>query len=135
MNSDMQNTTQKTILKYQIRVIVIFRVGPTSFGLNRRWGWDRVIVFNTTFNNIFFSAIVKVSFIGGENRSIRRKPPTCRKSLTHIKLYRIEYASPSLGIELTTFVVIGIDCTGSCKSSYHTITTTTDPIYYINNNV
>jgi hypothetical protein len=25
--------------------------------------------------------------------------------------------------ELTTFVVIGTDCTGSCKSNYHTITT------------
>ena len=28
----------------------------------------------------------------------------------------------------TTVVVIGTDCTGSCKSNYHTITTTTVPI-------
>jgi len=28
----------------------------------------------------YFSYIVEVSFIGGGNRSIRRKPPTCRKS-------------------------------------------------------
>jgi len=28
--------------------------------------------------------IVVVSFIGGENRSTPRKPPTCRKSLTNI---------------------------------------------------
>ena len=27
----------------------------------------------------------------------------------------------------TTLVVIGIDCTGNCKSNYHTITTTTAP--------
>ena len=29
------------------------------------------------------------------------------------------------GFELTTVVVIGTDCTGSCKSNDHTITTTT----------
>jgi len=30
----------------------------------------------------YFSYIVAVSFIGDGNRSTRRKPPTCRKSLT-----------------------------------------------------
>jgi hypothetical protein len=30
----------------------------------------------------YFSYIVAVSFIGGGNRRILRKPPTCRKSLT-----------------------------------------------------
>jgi len=30
------------------------------------------------FNNI---SVLAVSFIGGGNRRIRRKPPTCRKSL------------------------------------------------------
>jgi hypothetical protein len=30
-----------------------------------------------------------------------------------------------MGFKLTNLVVIGIDCTGSCKSNYHTITTTT----------
>jgi ketosteroid isomerase-like protein len=34
------------------------------------------------------------------------------------------------GFELTTIVVIGTDCTGSCKSNYHTITTTTAPFEY-----
>jgi hypothetical protein len=33
----------------------------------------------------YFSYIVEVSFIGGGNRSIWRKPPTCRKSLTNFK--------------------------------------------------
>jgi hypothetical protein len=32
-----------------------------------------------------------------------------------------------MGFELTNIVVIGTDCTGSCKSNYHTITTTTVP--------
>jgi hypothetical protein len=31
----------------------------------------------------YFSYIVAVSFIGGRNRNTRRKPPTCRKSLTN----------------------------------------------------
>jgi hypothetical protein len=31
------------------------------------------------------------------------------------------------GLELTTLAMIGTDCTGSCKSNYHTITTTTSP--------
>ena len=38
----------------------------------------------------------------------------------------IEYTSPWAGFELTTLVPIvatGTDCTGSCKSNYHTITT------------
>jgi len=39
------------------------------------------------------------------------------------KLYHvmfIEYTSPWTGFELTTLVVIGTDCIGSCKSNYHT---------------
>jgi hypothetical protein len=31
----------------------------------------------------YFSKIVVISFIAGGNRSTRRKPPTCRKSLTN----------------------------------------------------
>jgi hypothetical protein len=31
-----------------------------------------------------------------------------------------------MGFELTTLVVIDTDCTSSCKSNYHTITTTTE---------
>ena len=40
----------------------------------------------------------------------RRKPPTCRKSLTNF---------------ITTSVVIGTDCICSYKSNYHTTTATT----------
>jgi len=32
------------------------------------------MMLNTTFNNIY---IVTLNFIGGGNRSTRRKPPTC----------------------------------------------------------
>jgi len=66
-------------------------------------------VFNATFKNIsvisFKSVLLvertgvpgenhrpvaSVSFIGGENGSTRRKPPTCRKSLVHYYLAREE---------------------------------------------
>jgi hypothetical protein len=42
-----------------------------------------------------------------------------------------EYTSPWTGFELTTLVVIGTDYTGSCKSKYHTVTTTTAHVHYI----
>ena len=56
----------------------------------------------------------------GENRSTRRKSPIFHKSLTNCLII---YTSPWAGFELTTLVVIGTDCTGSCKSNYHTTTT------------
>jgi hypothetical protein len=40
------------------------------------------MVFNTTFNNISVIFFVAVSLIDGGNGGIRRKPLTCRKSLT-----------------------------------------------------
>jgi len=46
------------------------------------------VLFNTIFNNI---SVMVVSFIGGGNQ---RKPPICRKSLTHLYCC-IEYTSPS----------------------------------------
>ena len=71
-----------------------------------------------------FSYIVAISFICGGNWSTRRKPPTCRKSLTNfITSCCIEYISSWTGFELTTLVVIGTDFSGICKSNYHTITT------------
>jgi hypothetical protein len=38
------------------------------------------------------------------------------------------YTSQWVGFDDTTLVMIGIDCTGSCKSNCHTITTTTVPV-------
>ena len=61
----------------------------------------------------YVSYIVAVSFIGEGNWSTRRKPPTCRKSLTNLNhIFCIEYTSPLTGFELTTLVVGGTDCTG-----------------------
>ena len=35
------------------------------------------------------------------------------------------------GFKLTTLLVIDTDCTGSCKSNYHTITTMTAPVVLV----
>jgi hypothetical protein len=50
-------------------------------------------------------------------------PSKVTGKLDHIMMY----TSPSSRFELTTSVVIGTDYIGSCKSNYHTITTTTAP--------
>jgi hypothetical protein len=64
-----------------------------------------------------------LSFIGGGNRRARKK----NNDLSQVtdKLYYIMlYTSPLSRFELTTSVVIGTDCKGSCKSNFHTITAT-----------
>ena len=91
------------------------RYCSSGFNSLEVWFWVMAMVFNATFN--------KIQLYRGN-----WTPSTCCKSLTnfyHIMLYLFHLAWT--GFELTTLVVIDTDCTSSCKSNYHTITTTTVP--------
>jgi hypothetical protein len=104
---------------------------PLSFDIRMSLSVYRApILFYSVQGSNMFLFILKFSSMSDSSlhRSYWcRNPPTCRKSLTnYITTCCIEYTSPCGGFELTTPVmVIGTDCTGSCKSNYHMITTTT----------
>jgi ribonuclease HIII len=77
-------------------------------------GW--FMVFNATFNNI--SVISWRSVLCVEETKV----PEENLSQVTDKSYHIgciKYTSPWAEFELTTLVVIGTDCTGSCKFNYH----------------
>ena len=77
-----------------------------------------VMVFNYTFNHISFipwRSLLLVEETGLPRESYRRV------ALYHIMMYRIHLAIT--GFELTSLVVIDIDCTGVCKFNNHTTTT------------
>ena len=83
------------------------------------YGW--FMVFNAIFNNISVMSWRLALLV---EETVENHRPV--KSLTiFITSCCIQYTSPWTGFELTTLVVMGTDCTGSCKANYHTITTTT----------
>ena len=93
-----------------------------------RMGFMVFMVFLRHFQQ-YCRYIVAVSFIGGRNKLVDPEKtihlPQVNDKLYYIMLYTS--TSPWSGFEITTSVVIETDCTGSCKSNYHTITSTTVP--------
>ena len=73
-----------------------------------------------------------VSFICGGNQSTQRENHGAVASHwqtwshTFVMLYLVHHAWAEF--KLTILVMISTDCTGTCKSNYHTITTTTPPL-------
>ena len=78
------------------------------------YDWRTVYGIQRHFQQ-YFSYIMAVSFIGWGNQSTQRKAQACRKSLRNVIML------PRVRFKLTTLVVIGIYCTGSCKSNYYMI--------------
>ena len=89
-----------------------------------------LMVFSATFNNISVTSWRSVLLVE-ETRWPGKKhwPVASHWQTSHIMLYTSLWSR----FELTTLVVIGTGCIGSCKSNYHTITVTTAPINKRNN--
>ena len=83
-----------------------------------RWTYF-LMVLNATFNNISVISVLLVE----ENR----EKTTDLSQITDNLYHTLLYTSPWSRFELTTSVVIGTDCIGSCKTNYHTITATMAP--------
>ena len=76
-----------------------------------------VMMFNATFNNISvisWRSVLLVEDAGVPGESHR---PVASHWQTLPHKCCIEYTSPWTGFKLTTLVVIGTDCIGSCKSN------------------
>ena len=122
------------ILKFISRVwSVIIPLSPKSFIHITVTTVESFLYLDSSFDvwwcltplSTIFKLYVAVSFNGGGNWRTHRKPVasqwhTLSHNVVHLTLVEIRTNNIS--------VVIGTDCIGSCKSNYHMITTTTDPI-------
>ena len=81
------------------------------------------MLFNAIFNSI--SIISWWSVLLVQETGVPGEQPQVADKLYHIMLYWVNLVWA--WFELSTLVMIGTNCTGSCKSNYHTITSPTAP--------
>jgi hypothetical protein len=80
------------------------------------------MLFNATFNIISAISWWPVLLVEETGVPLENHGPVTSCWQTLSCLYRVHLTWA--GFKLTTLVVIGTDCIGSCKSNYHTIATT-----------
>jgi len=92
------------------------------------WVWFRFMVWKATFNNISVISWRSVLLLEetGESGENHRPVANHWQTLSHNVV-----SNTWTGSKLTLLVVKSTDCTGSCKSNYHTITTKEAPCLYI----
>jgi len=76
------------------------------------------MVLNATFNNISVISWWSVLLVGETREPVTSHWQTWSHNVVHLAW---------AWFELTTLVVVGTDCIGSCESNYHMITATTAP--------
>jgi hypothetical protein len=114
------------IIKIDIQMAIIAMFYSEIYLSRRFFGLVCFMVLNATFN--YISVIMWRSVLLVEETEYPEKTTDLSQvtdKLYPIILYRAH--PPWTGFELTTLVVKGTNCTGSCKSNYHTFTTTTAP--------
>ena len=84
------------------------------------------MVLNATFNNISVISWRSVLLV---EETVYPEKTTDLSQVTDILSHNVVSSTPrhEQDFELTTLVVMGTDCTGSCKSNYHMIMATTAP--------